>query len=277
MNKMFTAVAALQLVEAGKLSLDKPIGEYLTDYPNKDVASKVTLRHLLSHTGGTGDIFGPELEKHQEELRTLKDYVKLYVRRDLKFEPGTKWEYSNYGFLLVGLLIEPASGMSYYAYVREKVFKTAGMTMTDSLAEDERVSKRSIGYMRRNGKWVSNTDIMPWPDTEGLRNGLTAAGGGYSTVGDLLRFTQALESGKLISKAMLRQATSRQNKTGSGPEWGLGFGTGVGWYGHGGGAPGMNGALKIFPESGYVVAVLANLDPPAASALADWFINRMPK
>jgi len=96
-------------------------------------------------------------------------------------------------------------------------------------------------------------------------------------VGDLFRFAQSLESGKLIGKALLRQATSRQNKTDGGPDYGFGFGTADGWYGHGGGAPGMNGDLKIFPESGYVIVALANLDPPAAGKLADWFVNRMPK
>jgi CubicO group peptidase (beta-lactamase class C family) len=66
------------------------------------VASKVKVRHLLSHTGGTGNIFGPEFETHRLQLKTLQDYVKLYGERDLQFEPGTRWDYSNYGFLLLG-------------------------------------------------------------------------------------------------------------------------------------------------------------------------------
>src|SRR6185436_6371614 len=81
MNKMFTAVATLQLVQSGKLDLKAPFGNYLTDYPNKDVASKVTIEQLLSHTGGTGDIFGPEFEKNRLDLKTLQDYVKLYGSR----------------------------------------------------------------------------------------------------------------------------------------------------------------------------------------------------
>jgi Beta-lactamase len=97
MNKMFTAVATLQLVAAGKLGLDDPLGKYLTDYPNKEAASKVTIRHLLTHMGGTGDFFGPEFDQHRLELRTHEDYVKLFGSRPLKFEPGSKWEYSNYG------------------------------------------------------------------------------------------------------------------------------------------------------------------------------------
>src|SRR5437016_8497865 len=88
MNKMFTATAILQVIQAGKLSLDDPIGKYLTDYPNKDVATKVTVRHLLTHTGGTGDIFGPEFDKNRLSLRTHGDYLKLYGSRGLTHEPG---------------------------------------------------------------------------------------------------------------------------------------------------------------------------------------------
>src|SRR5262249_18452443 len=126
MNKMFTAVATLQLVQEGKVHLDDPLIKYLPDYPNKDLATKVTIQHLLTHTGGTGDIFGPEFAAHRLEIRTLDDYVKLYGARPLRFDPGSKWEYSNYGFLLLGIVIEKASGQSYYDYVRDHVYKPAG-------------------------------------------------------------------------------------------------------------------------------------------------------
>jgi D-alanyl-D-alanine carboxypeptidase len=125
MNKMFTAAAILQLVQDGKIALTDPLGKYLTGYPNKDVASKVTIHHLLTHTGGTGDIFGPQFTAHRLELRTLNDYVKLYGERGLKFEPGSRWEYSNYGFLLLGVVIEKVTGGSYYDYVRDRVFNSS--------------------------------------------------------------------------------------------------------------------------------------------------------
>ena len=111
MNKMFTAVATLQLVEAHKLALDDPIGKHLPGYPNKEVAAKVTVRHLLTHTGGTGDIFGPEFEEHRLQLREHRDYLKLYGSRGLTQEPGARFEYSNYGFVLLGALIERVSGV----------------------------------------------------------------------------------------------------------------------------------------------------------------------
>ena len=260
MNKMFTSVATLQLVEAGKLALDDPIGKYLPDYPNKDVATKVTVRHLLTHTGGTGDIFGPEFMKNRLALKEHGDYLKLYGSRGLTHEPGAQFEYSNYGFVLLGAILEKVTGMSYYDYVRSRVFQPAGMTSTDSLPETENVPNRAAGYMRDGGGWVPNTDTLPWRGT--------SAGGGYSTVGDLLRFAQALESGKLISKAMFAEAT-RQNPR----RYGYGFqveGEGRSRsYGHSGGAPGINGALRVFPELGYVVVGLSNLDPPSVSRVVD--------
>ncbi|HVH68105.1 MAG TPA: serine hydrolase domain-containing protein [Gemmatimonadales bacterium] len=151
MNKMFTATATLQLVQAGKLGLDDPLGKYLTDYPNKDVATKVTIHHLLTHSGGTGDIFGPEFQAHRLELRTLDDYVKLYGDRPLEFEPGSKWSYSNYGFILLGVVIGKVSGQTYYDYVRDHIYQPAGMTSTGSEPEDQPVAGRSVGYTRMGG------------------------------------------------------------------------------------------------------------------------------
>jgi D-alanyl-D-alanine carboxypeptidase len=269
MNKMFTAVATLQLVEAGKLKLDDPIGKHLPDYPNKDVAAKVTVRHLLTHTGGTGDIFGPEFDRKRLTLREHRDYLKLYGSRGLLFEPGDHFEYSNYGFVLLGALIERVSGVSYYDYVDKHVFRRAGMTATGSQPESTDVPDRAVGYMRTapGGAWVPNTDTLPWRGT--------AAGGGYSTVGDLLRFAEALRAGRLISTARLAEATRPHQQ-----QYGYGFGVqGEGRlrsWGHGGGAPGMNGELRVFPRLGYVVVALSNLDPPAASELVDFFALRMP-
>ena len=224
------------------------------------------MRHLLTHTGGTGDIFGPDFDENRLELRDHGDYVDLYGSRPLEFKPGSRFGYSNYGFVLLGALIEAASGVSYYDYVREHVFRPARMTSTDSLPESNDVPGRAVGYTGSSGSRIPNTDSLPW---RGM-----AAGGGYSTVGDLLRFAQALNSGTLISKATLAKATSPQRQ-------GYGYGFVVGLrpsrhYGHSGGAPGMNGELRIFPKLGYVVVGLGNLDPPAASQLVNEFVDRMP-
>jgi D-alanyl-D-alanine carboxypeptidase len=273
MNKMFTATAILQLVQAGKLQLTDPLGKYLTDYPNKNVASKVTIHHLLTHTGGTGDFFGPQFDAHRQELRALKDYVTLYGKRDLAFEPGSRWEYSNYGFLLLGLIVEKVSGQDYYDYVRDHVFKPAGMSSTGSLPEDQNVPDRSIGYTKDGG-------VTLHPNTDTLPPRATSAGGGYSTVEDLLRFANALNGHQLLNEHYTDLLTTGKVEAGNGGKYAYGFGDnmqdGVRWFGHGGGAPGMNGDLKIFPQSGYVIAVLANMDPPSAGRISDFIAARLP-
>jgi D-alanyl-D-alanine carboxypeptidase len=273
MNKMFTAVAILQLVQGGKLDLKAPFGKYLTDYLNKDVASRVTIEQLLSHTGGTGDIFGPEFDKNRLELKTLQDYVKLYGNRAGEFEPGSRWQYSNYGFLLLGVLIEKVSGQSYYDYVRDHIFKPAGMTGTASEPEDQLVADRSLGYTRLGGSGLRpNTNTLPYRGT--------SAGGGYSTVEDLLKFATALQKHKLLNAQYTELLTTGKVDTPMGGKYAYGFGdtmiNGTRCFGHGGGAPGMNGELKICPGPGYVIAVLANMDPPGASRVADFITNRLP-
>jgi CubicO group peptidase (beta-lactamase class C family) len=274
MNKMFTAVATLQLVEAGKVKLTAPLGTYLHDYPNRDVATKVTIHQLLTHTGGTGDIFGPDFDAHRTELRTLADYVKLYGRRGLEFEPGSQWAYSNYGFILLGAIIENVTGDSYYDYVQQHVYAPAGMTRSGSLPEGHAVPDRSIGYTKPPGTtaWVPNTDTLPYRGT--------SAGGGYSTVEDLARFAHALLSHKLLGPDTTKLLITGKVKAGPGARYAYGFedardAHGDGWVGHGGGAPGMNGDLKIYPKSGYVVAVLANLDPPAAQRISEYLDPRL--
>jgi D-alanyl-D-alanine carboxypeptidase len=275
MNKMFTATAVLQLAQAGKLKLTDPIGKYLPNYPNKNIAAKVTIEQLLSHTGGTGDFFGPEFDKHRLELKTLDDYVKLYGTREPQFEPGSRWEYSNYGFLLLGLVVEKASGQDYYAYVREHIFKPAGMNSTDSLPEDQSVPDRSVGYTKSGGSatWKINTDTLPYRGT--------SAGGGCSTVGDLLAFAMAVQNHKLLDAHYTELLTTGHTQVAEGEKYAYGFMDktegGVRSFGHGGGAPGMNGELRIYPASGYVIVVLANLDPPAASRPADFVGNRLPQ
>jgi D-alanyl-D-alanine carboxypeptidase len=275
MNKMFTAVATLQLVEAGKVKLTAPFGTYLRDYPNRKVAAEVTIRQLLTHTGGTGDIFGPDFEAQRTRLRTHADYVRLYGKRKLEFDPGSGWQYSNYGFILLGAVIERVSGQSYYDYVREHVYAPAGMDRSGSRPENQAVPDRSMGYTKPPGttEWVPNTDTLPYRGT--------SAGGGYSTVEDLARFADALLGHKLLSPDATQLLITGKEKVGPGARYAFGFEDsrdpeGNRRVGHGGGAPGMNGDLRIYPKSGYVVAVLTNIDPPAAQRISDYLDARLP-
>jgi len=270
MNKMFTATAIMQLVQAGRIKLDDPLGKFLTDYPNKDVASKVTIHHLLTHTGGTGDIFGPEFDSHRLQLRTLNDYIKLYGSRALSFEPGKQWDYSNYGFILLGAIVERVSGQSYYDYVRDHIFMPAGMTSSGSEPEDVAVLDRAIGYMRDGSSSKPNTETLPYRGT--------SAGGGYTTVEDLLRFANALTQHTLLNEHYTELLTTAKPETGD-AHYAYGFQDetigGVRSFGHSGGAPGMNGDLRIFPQTGYVVVALANMDLGAQRATS-WISERLP-
>ncbi|HWY62708.1 MAG TPA: serine hydrolase domain-containing protein [Rhizomicrobium sp.] len=267
-NKLFTAVAALQLIDAGKMKLDGKVGDYLPDYPNPEIASKVTIRQLLTNTGGTGDFFGPEFDTNRLKLKTHSDYVALFGARAPLFEPGSKDGYSNYGFLLLGNIIEKVSGLSYYDYVQKRVFAPAGMTHTASAPEDQIVPKRAIAYTRGNVGWV------PVPD---LPYRGTAAGGGYTTIGDMLKFALALDNGKLLPERLLADATTLHDH-GSGTGYGFSaYGAGMlQSYGHNGGAPGINGEFRVYPALHRVVVAFSNYDPNVAVNLANFYTSRMP-
>ena len=263
MNKMFTAVAIVQLAQQGKLGFDDPVGKYLKDYPNQDIATKVTIRDLLTHRGGTGDIFGPEFDAHRLELRALQDYVHLYGNRGPAFKPGSQFEYSNYGFILLGVIVEKVSGQSYYDYVREHVYLPAGMTSTGSKPEDQSVSNLSIGYTANgtaNGL-RPNTGMLPYRGT--------SAGGGYSTVEDLLGFANAVQQNKLL--------TAHFTELLLGTDFPAGSINGIHCFGHSGGSIGMNGDLEICPVPEYVVIVLANMDPPVAGQASLFISSRLPE
>jgi hypothetical protein len=131
---------------------------------------------------------------------------------------------------------------------------------------------RAVGYMQEKGAWVPNTDTLPYRGT--------SAGGGYTTVRDLLRFATALTGHVLLDAQHTALLTSGKVETGRGDKYAYGFfeslSDGVRSFGHGGGAPGMNGDLRIFPESGYAVAALANTGFGASEAVS-WVSERLPK
>ena len=286
MNKMFTAVAILQLVQAGKLSLSDPLGKHLKNYPNVELARDVTIEHLLTHTGGTGDIFGPEFAQHRRDLRQLRDYVRLFGARGTAFPPGSRWEYSNYGFVLLGVVIEQVSGQSYYDYVARHVYGPAKMSATASLSEDQAVPGRAIGYMRYRpeGTPAPAPGVTLFPNTSTLPYRGSSAGGGYSTVADLLAFARALESHVLLDAEHTAALTTVKPGLAAGANYAYGFADmtrrGVRCFGHNGGAPGMSGVLLVCKPAGeaesIVIAVLSNLDPPSAVELGEFIRARLP-
>jgi CubicO group peptidase (beta-lactamase class C family) len=264
MNKMFTAIGILQLVEKGMIALDSPIGTVLKNL-HPDVA-KITFRQLLHHHGGVGDIFDIK-----EDLFATQDFIDRLNDRGL-VEPIGEFHYSNYGFVLMGAAIEELTNMTYYDYVQRNILNKAGMTSTQFPFRTEQAENRAVGYMRdlnqEDCPLVENTEKLP------LRG--TPAGGGYSTARDLLHFANALEQGVLLDPSLLKTAERDAVPTGWGEQYGLGFFVGDSWYGHTGVAEGINDNFKIFPSSGYYVIILANMDRPAAERVADFIQARLP-
>lgn len=271
MNKMFTAVAMMQQVQAGKVALDDSLLKYLPDYPNKQLAAKVTIEELLTNTGGTGDIWGPEYDQHRLELHTLEDYIQLYGNRALKFEPGSRWEYSNYGFILLGAVIEKVSGQSYSDYVHQHIFDPAGITSTSIGMEDKGIPNLSVEYTKMGAPhWTAITDA---PTNSG-----SSAGAGFSTAGDLLRFAEALRQNKLLDAQHTKLMTTGKVASPFGFEaYGFGVQTinGNQCYGHNVSGRGVNGDLEMCLDSKYAIVVLANMDPPAAEQVSQFIIARL--
>jgi D-alanyl-D-alanine carboxypeptidase len=277
MNKMFTSVAIAQLVQQDKLKYTDTLAQVLPDYPNQEVAKKITIDNLLTHTAGLGDFFGPEFDQKRESLHDLKDYVPLFAAKALLFEPGKGWSYSNAGFLVLGLIIEKVSGQNYYDYVKQHIYDVAGMKSSGSFPITQKVPNLAIGYMREDdgGSLKPNTNTLPWRGS--------SAGGGDSTVGDLLKFDQVLRNNKLISAELTKTITTGKVSPPRAPaasKYAYGFSEkiidGDRVVGHNGGAPGMNAELDIHWNTGYTVVVLSNFDPPEATEWAKYISDRLP-
>jgi CubicO group peptidase (beta-lactamase class C family) len=257
MNKMFTSVIIAQLVEQGKLSYDDPLSKFLPDYPSAAAAQKVKIKHLLTHTSGLGSYFNDEFfASSRERFRSVDDMMKLAKSESLAFEPGTRWSYSNTGMLVLGKVIEVVTKQDYFDYVREHISKPAGMTKSDAYELDQVNENLAVGYEKEYAddgtKRYRNNIFM-----HVMRGG--PAGGGYSTAPDLLRFAQALTSGKLITPATYELMTTPKPDVSS-PRYGYGFQLDpqAGIVGHSGGFPGISSNLDIFKGTGYVAVVMAN-------------------
>jgi len=264
MDKQFTAVAIGQLMEQGKLTLDTRLIDVLPDYPNPAAARKITIRHLLTHSAGLGMMWERPGWDWKLKYERVSELLPLFAKADPEFEPGTQAAYSNEGFLVLGAVIEKLTGRTWYDYVQENVFDRAGMTRTGYLTDDPAIPDRAIGY-----RFVDEDPLgfgERRPNWEILSRRGNACGGGYSTVGDMVRFLQALRSGKLLKPETAALFTAQAE--GGRPEYGFGFEhiptAGRTIVGHDGGGPGsgINSDAKMVWETGYAYAVLGNYDAP---------------
>ena len=246
-GKLFTGTAIQQLAHAGTLQLDSTVVHYWPDYPNRDVARKVTINQLVKMTSGIGgDIFGTPATAHA--IRTIPDYLRQFVDAPLDFEPGSKRAYSNAGYVLLGALVERVTGEEYVAYLRKHIFEPAHMTRTGFFDADSLPPYTAIGYTTGDEE---HPEGPQHPNTSGLPGRGSPAGGSYSTVGDLLRYVHAQRTGEITGTP----------------------GTPAGWAG---GSPGANTFLVPDLPGDYTLIVLANVDPPIAervqSMVRKWLV-----
>lgn len=259
MNKMFTAVAIAQLVEAGKLGWHDSLAQHVPEYPDQASAKKITLWQLLHHSAGLGDFLVPEYFEHSERFLNPADYLDLIARQARVSEPGEQWAYSNAGFMLLGRVIENSSGQSYFDYLQTHIFAPANMRASGFDALDEVVPGLAVGYYRDG--LFSRDWKAAWRKL-GLKGG--PAGGGYSSNEDLLKFAQALRDGRLLKQATLSQMFENSVPAGPG-RYAAGFSDrpsqGRHIRGHSGGIEGTTANLQIVWETGAAVAMTSNQGP----------------
>src|SRR5688572_25094780 len=189
-GKMFTAVAIAQLVRAGKLSFNDTIAKVLPDYPNKEVAGKVTIHQLLTHTAGFGTFFESPGFVRGKTYRNSTEEISVYQDEKLFSEPGTRWRYSNAGYSLLGAIVERLSGKPYLEYIRENIFRPLGMHDTYTSANGKPAVKSSVFYTQ---SLLDPLGLDPYVADRSLAGGQpTGFGGGFSTAADMFKFLRAL-------------------------------------------------------------------------------------
>ncbi len=255
-TKQFTAVAILQLAEQGKLGLQDDITRFIPDYPTG--GRRITIEHLLTHTSGVWNYSSMEdTPKRGAVDFTPVEMIDRFKNQPMRFDPGTKWEYSNSNYVLLGAIIEKITGMTYGDYLAEKIFKPAGMYNSLYASDIRLVTNRADGYsMSEDG--VVNAAYLSMTQPY-------AAGSILSTVEDLFRWKQALRSGKLIGRDTLQKAWTR-SKLADGTETSYGYGWRMGYIQesrslwHGGWINGFFTMALYLPDEDVFVAVLSNCD-----------------
>lgn len=264
-TKQFTAAAIVRLVEQGKIGLDDPIAKHVHGYNTQ--GREITIRHLLTHTSGIKSytkvrrimVDEPEREFSRQEI------LDMVQNEPLEFEPGTRFEYSNTGYFLLGMVIENVSGKQYCSYLQDEFFAPLGLTRTRCDSNLEIIKGRAQGYTIAGDELVND---------RGLATGTSfAAGGLLASAHDLVVWADALAAGKVVSPASYKQMSTPFALAG-GAVSGYGFGLfidsldGHARIQHGGDIFGFNAMLARFPDDDVTVAVMSNSLPVSSTRLA---------
>lgn len=275
-TKLFTTVAVLQLIDRKLLTFETNAIEYLGLEGTK-ISNEVNVFHLLTHTSGIGDDCEEEDGEVYEDLwktkpnysiRNTEDFLPQFIHKESNFPPGQGCRYCNCSFVLLGLMIEKATGMSYRDYVRKHIFEKAGMTHSDFLdmgQVNENVAEGCDPIKNEEGKivgWKKNIYSYPpigSPDS-----------GAYVTAGDLDRFLRAVRSGKLLSKELTKALFTPQVDYKEKDGWSMRYGYCFWFYVEQDGKviclqkegvnAGVSGAMRYFPEQDINVVILSNME-----------------
>lgn len=257
-GKLFTGTAILRLVEQGRMRLDASFGTYLPDYPDRDIAGQVTIEQLLNHSSGLGNYWEAIANRAPQAYVRLADFLPLFQGVPLTAPPGTRFDYSNVGYVVLGMVIEAVAGAEFQDHVARTLFAPLGMDASGYWPLDLAVPDRATGFTRDEampGAWRSNVFVNQYRGH--------SAGGGYASVGDLIDFANAWRSDRLYSRAMRENAIRGRFDYRRG-RYGLGISTetvnGHRIIGHSGGHIGIAGELMIFEDLGWDFAVLTNGD-----------------
>ena len=262
-DKMFTAVAILQLVEQGKLSLDDKTVDILPEYADTRIANQATVHQLLTHMSGMGDYLNSEYYKDiRLQIRSIADYLPLFINTSPRFEPGAQFGYSNAGYIVLGLIVEKVTGQSYYDYVKENIFEPSGMINTAAYELDAETPNLAIGYTKLDAKGNETDKLTDNSFMMSMRGG--SAGGGFSTVEDLLKFGNALLDHQLLSPASTELLLEGKVELGKDIQYAYGFFDHI-WedqrvVSHGGSFPGVCSYFGMYLDTGYTLIILSNTD-----------------
>jgi CubicO group peptidase (beta-lactamase class C family) len=266
LTKQFTAACILLLQEQGRLNVHDPISRYLEKLPA--AWQPITIHQLLTHTSGVPNYTNSV--KMRELFRTGATpaaMVALVAAQPLDFKPGSKFAYSNTGYLLLGMLIEKVSEQSYDAFLASNIFGPLGMTNSGYDRASDIVNGRASGYQTKDGRLI-NADFIDMSIP-------FAAGGIYSTVEDLYRWNEALANGKLLSADAQRQMFEEYPET-SYMDSHYGYGVvitrrlGRTLYYHGGGVHGFSSSIQRYPREHLCIVVLSNLEPYKPWEMSDY-------
>ncbi len=254
-TKQFTAAAILLLEQEGKLRVEDRIGKYLSDYPA--LGADITIHQLLSHTAGIPNYTTfEELMKERDKALTPVELMTSFWNKPLEFEPGSSWNYSNSGYVVLGVLIEKLSGMSYAKFMKTKLFVPAKLSRTE-VGDAVGQSNRAIGYQVKDGAIVPAEKIsMSVP---------FAAGAVRSTASDLVRWHNVLLGQSILSESSKAKLYAPVQK-GYAYGWNVKEKEGHRILGHGGGIDGfLTSYMRVMDEDLIVVVLSNNTNIPSAN------------